>query len=160
MYLLAICMSSLKACLIRGEVGWRIAGVEVLNSECKLTLFLSHACSPFCKHWALWPRGEPCWNKRRRVSSRLPAETGAASDLLLCERQRWPCLSGSEAASGPRSFESHSRSQPPPSLPLPCDGAMPRGRQGWCVLPACVRACAVAVWMLSGVGAASAVLPE
>ena len=30
------------------------------------------------------------------------AETCATSDVLLCEYQQWPCLSGSEAASGPR----------------------------------------------------------
>ena len=75
-----------------------------------------------------------------------------ASDGPACPAQKQPRVRDF--------FESHSRSQPPPSLPLPCDGAMPRGRQGWCVLSACVRAWAVAVWMLSGVGAASDVLRE
>ena len=51
-------------CLIRGEVGWHSAGVEVLNFECKLALFLLNICSPFCKLWALCPRGEQCWRKR------------------------------------------------------------------------------------------------
>lgn len=79
------------------------------------------------------------------------------------------CVNASDGPASPAqeqprvrdSFMSHSRSQPLlPSLPLPCDGAVPWGRQGWCVLSACVRAWAVAVWMLSGVGAASDVLPE
>lgn len=39
-------------------------------------------------------------------------------------------------------------------------GAVPQGRQAQCVLSACIRAWAVAVWLLSGIRAASDVLPE